>query len=41
MEFVKKGSDFSRKVLRFIKGSDYNREVLKFVELSSQKVLGS
>ena len=35
---MKKGSDFSKEVLQFIKkGGDYSREVLEFVKLSSQK----
>ena len=32
-KFVKKGSDYSREVLKFVKkGSGYSREVLKFVK---------
>ena len=35
---MKKGSDFSREVLKFIKkSSDFNREVLKFTKKGSRK----
>ena len=35
---MKKGSDYSREVLKFVKmSSDFSRDVLKFVKLGSQK----